>query len=231
MLSICNLLQGVSYQKKKIWCCVGWNESSGHSAIFSHTAWTVCILKVWRLIRGERRARAKNTFSTNHFGHQKKGPDEAHSGMACEMRGGCLKRHWACVDMNGWMDAPERARRRVCVFMFVRVHADGCERHVRCMCMRAQSQASVCSQQKHSFLFLEKLLWKTKCLVRFLAQGSLTPASPKRSSVLTIPPPFPITTTTSNHHHHPTLSSAAHSHSCNGNSCPVLSPAVLWDQM
>lgn len=105
----------------------------------------------------------------------KKGPDKADSGMARAVKKTLRHR--------------EEARKPVCVcFVFVRVHADACERHVRCMCMRAQSQASVCSQQKHSFffffyifLFLEKLLRKTKCLVRFPAQGSLTPASPKRS--------------------------------------------------
>lgn len=33
------------------------------------------------------------------------------------------------------------------------------------------------------------------------------------------------------HHYHPTFLSAALSHSCSGNFCPVLSPAGLWDQM
>lgn len=113
------------------------------------------------------------------------------------------------------------------VFVCVRVHADASQRHVRCMCMRAQSQASVCSPQKHSFFFIfREAALKDKVSGQVSSAGqpdaSLSQAlsRPRHST----PPPL-------YHHYHPTLSSAALSHSCSGNSCPVLSPAVLWDQM
>lgn len=105
----------------------------------------------------------------------KKGPltaDEAHFGWECE--------RWLTERQKGDMNGQENKVCMHCVWETCKVYVHVC----------VQSQACVCCQQK-PFLFLEKLLWKTKCLVRFPVQGSLTPASPERSRILTIPPPPP----------------------------------------
>lgn len=102
--------------------------------------------------------------------------------------------------------------------MFLRMHVEACERRVRCMCMRAQSQASVCSQQKHSFLFF--FIFREAALKDKVSGQVSSAGQPDASLSQALSCP-----------HHPTLSSVALSHSCSGNFCPVLSPAALWDQM